>query len=180
MSLCRECGRWEMPDSPVLYYQCNFCNHIHGCGSPIGENQMFHAALDRQALAWRLQHLVEVEKIDGLIDILRSIELREKARLEKDWAWSDQIRAHLLKIGVEIEDTKDGPKMIIGENYLAVGRSYNDYEAMWERLKEEMAQNTSVSTLMGELEKVYSAHNPEKNLEGYRKACQQRQEERNS
>ena len=36
------------------------------------------------------------------------IELRVKAKLEKNWALSDQIRDDLLKIGITLKDSKDG------------------------------------------------------------------------
>ncbi len=47
---------------------------------------------------------------DGLSDedITEMIELREKARTEKDWARSDAIRDELKEKGIVIEDGKDG------------------------------------------------------------------------
>ena len=36
---------------------------------------------------------------------------RETARLEKDWALSDQVRDHLLELGYEVIDTPDGQKL---------------------------------------------------------------------
>jgi cysteinyl-tRNA synthetase len=41
-------------------------------------------------------------------DIMEMIELREKARAEKDWARSDAIRDELKEKGIVIEDGKDG------------------------------------------------------------------------
>ena len=38
------------------------------------------------------------------------IEQREKARLKKDFSTADRIRHKLLSLGVEVEDTPDGPK----------------------------------------------------------------------
>lgn len=48
------------------------------------------------------------EVVDGLMDFL--VEMREKARKEKDFEVSDEIRDRLAKIGVLLEDTKDGPR----------------------------------------------------------------------
>jgi cysteinyl-tRNA synthetase len=38
------------------------------------------------------------------------IEQREKARLKKDYSTADRIRHKLLSLGVEVEDTPEGPK----------------------------------------------------------------------
>jgi cysteinyl-tRNA synthetase len=38
------------------------------------------------------------------------IEQREKARQKKDWGTADRLRHKLLSIGVEVEDTPEGPK----------------------------------------------------------------------
>ena len=42
----------------------------------------------------------------GAIDLL--LELRAKAKANKDWATSDQIRDSLTALGFAIKDTKDG------------------------------------------------------------------------
>jgi cysteinyl-tRNA synthetase len=44
--------------------------------------------------------------LDGVINVL--IELRKKARLDKNYAMSDRIRDDLKKIGVQLMDGKDG------------------------------------------------------------------------
>ena len=36
------------------------------------------------------------------------LELRAKAKAEKDWATSDKIRDELAAAGFEVKDTKDG------------------------------------------------------------------------
>jgi cysteinyl-tRNA synthetase len=41
-------------------------------------------------------------------DVMEKIKLREKARTEKNFELSDQIRNELLKKGIVLEDTKDG------------------------------------------------------------------------
>jgi cysteinyl-tRNA synthetase len=46
------------------------------------------------------------ELVDGLVNFL--IDLRKKAKANKDFATSDQIRNHLGELGVEVKDTKDG------------------------------------------------------------------------
>ena len=47
------------------------------------------------------------ETLKGVIEFL--LELREEARKSKDFAKADQIRDRLKQIGVEVNDTKDGP-----------------------------------------------------------------------
>ncbi len=48
------------------------------------------------------------ERQDGLIKLL--IDLRAQARVNKDYATSDQIRDQLKELGVSLEDGKDGTK----------------------------------------------------------------------
>jgi len=50
---------------------------------------------------------VEIENIDNILDLL--LELREKARKNKDYKTSDGIRKDLEDIGFEIQDTSHGP-----------------------------------------------------------------------
>ena len=45
-------------------------------------------------------------KIDDVIQIL--LDIRQKARAEKNWSLSDQVRDQLLEAGIEIKDGKDG------------------------------------------------------------------------
>ncbi len=47
------------------------------------------------------------EKLRGTVEIL--LELREKARANKDWGTADLIRDKLGELGIIIADTKDGP-----------------------------------------------------------------------
>jgi cysteinyl-tRNA synthetase len=46
------------------------------------------------------------EVIDGVVKVL--IELRKKARVDKNFALSDKIRDNLKSIGVQLMDGKDG------------------------------------------------------------------------
>lgn len=46
------------------------------------------------------------EAFGKVVDMV--LKLRAKAKAEKDWATSDQIRDELAKDGFEIKDTKDG------------------------------------------------------------------------
>lgn len=48
----------------------------------------------------------QMELVNSLVQLL--IELRQKARQEKNWALSDYIRDALLKMGITIKDGKDG------------------------------------------------------------------------
>jgi cysteinyl-tRNA synthetase len=52
--------------------------------------------------------IVKEDVVDGLMDFL--VEMREKARKEKNFEVSDEIRDRLAKIGILLEDTKDGPR----------------------------------------------------------------------
>jgi len=49
----------------------------------------------------------KIENIDNILDLL--LELREKARKNKDYKTSDSIRKDLEDIGFEIQDTSHGP-----------------------------------------------------------------------
>lgn len=46
------------------------------------------------------------DKLDGVISIL--LDMRDKARANRDFALSDQIRDQLIALGIEIKDGKDG------------------------------------------------------------------------
>ncbi len=48
-----------------------------------------------------------MELLEGTIELL--LDLREKARADKDWATSDMIRDKLAELGIIVTDTKDGP-----------------------------------------------------------------------
>lgn len=53
-------------------------------------------------------HAAESRVVEGLLDYL--LELREQARVEKDFARADDIRARLDQLGVAIEDTPAGSR----------------------------------------------------------------------
>jgi cysteinyl-tRNA synthetase len=46
------------------------------------------------------------ERLSGTVQLL--IELREEARINKNWALSDQIRVKLLQLGIQLKDAKEG------------------------------------------------------------------------
>ena len=46
------------------------------------------------------------DKLDGTVQLL--IKMRNQARADKNWAWSDQIRDELAAIGIQLKDGKDG------------------------------------------------------------------------
>ncbi|KUL08392.1 MAG: Cysteine--tRNA ligase, partial [Proteiniphilum sp. 51_7] len=46
------------------------------------------------------------EVIEGLMSLI--LDIRKRARDNKDWATSDQIRERLKAIGIEIKDTREG------------------------------------------------------------------------
>ena len=51
---------------------------------------------------------IDDAKIDGLMELI--ISLRDKARKEKNYELSDEIREKLRSTGIQIEDTEDGPR----------------------------------------------------------------------
>ena len=46
------------------------------------------------------------DRVDGLVQLL--IDMRKKARDDRDWALSDKIRDELLALGVQLKDGKEG------------------------------------------------------------------------
>jgi cysteinyl-tRNA synthetase len=48
----------------------------------------------------------ETEKLDGVVQLL--IDMRNKARADKDYATSDQIRDALSSLGIQLKDGKEG------------------------------------------------------------------------
>ena len=50
---------------------------------------------------------VDKESVKALVEAI--LELREKARRDKDWEAADNIRKDLEDIGFEIQDTTEGP-----------------------------------------------------------------------
>ena len=46
------------------------------------------------------------EKLKGVVELL--IEMRKQARVNRDFALSDQIRDQLLALGIQLKDGKDG------------------------------------------------------------------------
>ncbi|MFW9931997.1 MAG: cysteine--tRNA ligase [Candidatus Thorarchaeota archaeon] len=63
--------------------------------------------IDLEATSSARQTDESSEKLKGAVEIL--LELREKARQNKDWASSDLIRDKLAELGIVVQDTKDGP-----------------------------------------------------------------------
>ena len=48
--------------------------------------------------------------MDGLMDLI--IELRNKARADKDWGTSDTIRDSLAAINIKLKDGKEGTSWV--------------------------------------------------------------------
>ena len=46
------------------------------------------------------------DKLDGVVKML--IEMRNQARVDKNWALSDQIRDQLSDLGIQLKDGADG------------------------------------------------------------------------
>ena len=60
-----------------------------------------------RTFATKYETNVKGKSIEGLLDTL--LEIREKARKNKDWNTADEIRNELDKLGFEIQDTASGP-----------------------------------------------------------------------
>ncbi|MFO3796429.1 MAG: hypothetical protein ACK8QZ_03980 [Anaerolineales bacterium] len=45
-------------------------------------------------------------------EIRRLVELREQARRNRDWAIADMLRAEILRLGWQIQDTREGPRLL--------------------------------------------------------------------
>ena len=43
-----------------------------------------------------------------LVEAIEALEMRTKAKAEKNWALSDEIRDRLTAIGIRVKDRKDG------------------------------------------------------------------------
>jgi cysteinyl-tRNA synthetase len=50
-------------------------------------------------------------KLEGVVELL--ISMRNQARVDKNWALSDQIRDQLLALGIQLKDSKEGTTFII-------------------------------------------------------------------
>ncbi len=66
-----------------------------------------------EELAGVLGILTEERQVQVSDEIKALVEARSAARAAKDWAKADEIRDQLSAIGVIVEDTKDGPKILI-------------------------------------------------------------------
>ena len=55
--------------------------------------------------------LNKIKKIKTPLKIKKLVEQREKYRKEKNWSKADQIRKQVEKLGFEIKDTSQGPKL---------------------------------------------------------------------
>ena len=55
-----------------------------------------------------------LQALEALVGQL--LEQREKARVERDFATADLVRARLLAAGISVEDTPDGPQWMIKDN----------------------------------------------------------------
>lgn len=66
-----------------------------------------------EELAGVMGILSEERKVEVSDEIKELVEARTAARAAKDWAKADEIRDTLSSMGVIVEDTKDGPKILI-------------------------------------------------------------------
>ena len=66
-----------------------------------------------EELAGVLGILTEERQVQVSDEIKALVEARSAARAAKDWAKADEIRDQLAAQGVIVEDTKDGPKILI-------------------------------------------------------------------
>jgi cysteinyl-tRNA synthetase len=65
--------------------------------------------LDPLAEHWRADALFASDTVEKLAHVL--LEQREAARTARDFETADSIRNQLRAVGLEIEDTPDGPQL---------------------------------------------------------------------
>jgi cysteinyl-tRNA synthetase len=64
------------------------------------------------AMLRHANRVLDVIEFPGAVDaeVERLIAERETARQRRDFARSDEIRRQLLRMGIQLDDTKDGPR----------------------------------------------------------------------
>ena len=77
----------------------------------------------KKSLADKQATLLDFDKVLGLglkdykpsaipVEVKKLVAEREKARADKDWKRADETRTKLTKLGFEVEDTPNGPKIV--------------------------------------------------------------------
>jgi cysteinyl-tRNA synthetase len=78
--------------------------------SPLKDAHKVATALDfDRVLGMNLENVGVSEALPE--DVVRLVEKRKKARSDKNWALSDEIRSRLQSMGYEVQDTHDGMKV---------------------------------------------------------------------
>jgi cysteinyl-tRNA synthetase len=75
-------------------------------GNTLFRNTMQAFVFDILGLETAHSEAGEIEKLDGVVQLL--IEMRNKARADKDYATSDEIRDALSSLGIQLKDGKEG------------------------------------------------------------------------
>ena len=96
----------------VLFDWVRLINQLH-------EGQQTIAAADLETLRKSVHELVydvlglqdeqsgnDMERLGGLIEMILNV--RQQAKINKEWATSDQIRDELTRLGITVKDKKDG------------------------------------------------------------------------
>jgi cysteinyl-tRNA synthetase len=79
--------------------------------SKIRDAQKYRTILDfDRVLGLQLDHLDQAQALPAAVQKL--VDARQQARLAKDFAASDQLRAEIEALGYQVQDTKDGMKVV--------------------------------------------------------------------
>ena len=104
--------RNKKPNSPLIKYALDTLVELGGILTLFQKketkNGIDEGVLeDIRQLAKKYVSDVHSKKVDDLLNLI--LDVREKARKNKDWSTADSIRNDLEKLGFEIQDTSDGP-----------------------------------------------------------------------
>jgi len=104
--------RNKKPNSPLIKYALDTLVELGGILTLFQKketkNGIDEGVLeDIRQLAKKYVSDVDSKKVDDLLNLI--LDVREKARKNKDWSTADSIRNDLEKLGFEIQDTSDGP-----------------------------------------------------------------------
>jgi cysteinyl-tRNA synthetase len=80
----------------------------HLCEKDLTElKDFFHRMVeDVLGLKDEQRSMLDTARLDAVIQVL--IDMRQKARQDRNYALADQIRDQLLKAGIQLKDTKEG------------------------------------------------------------------------
>jgi cysteinyl-tRNA synthetase len=124
-SLRQEISSWDEPKFGCAQYEKEFFERLSdNLDTPQALAVLWKLVKSREKASEKHKSILEMDKVLGLgLDKIEPAELpegakelideREKARKDKNWDKADELRQKLEKMGVEIEDTPEGPKWLL-------------------------------------------------------------------